>query len=152
MSLNAKKMKNFVCATCQLTLVDPLQIPVQTLATPFRVHQLEPSEIIKFQYPAQAKVKFEVSEELIKAYKSSLNTFKDNRKKFFIQMRCLRMNGTDGVLAHDFPQFGQLRVNGKGEFENRFHIDPPPNDKKRHDKFLDISNWLKAGENYIEIV
>jgi len=38
MSLNAEKMKSYICAHCQMVLVDPLQIPVKTILEPFRVH------------------------------------------------------------------------------------------------------------------
>jgi len=93
-----------------------------------------------------------VSEELLQAYKSEQNKFNQERKKFFLQLRCLRMNGADGVLAHDFPQFGQMRLNGKPDCEQKYFIEPPPNDKKRHDKFMDVSNFLKAGDNFVEVI
>lgn len=48
-------------------------------------------------------------------------------------------------FTQSFPTFGHLKVNG-GNYQN-FKIAPPPNDKKRHDKVLDITRMVQEGPN-----
>jgi hypothetical protein len=57
------------------------------------------------------------------------------------------MNKTDGVFSHNLPQFGQMRVNND-KYITHLKIEPPPNDKKRHDPLFNISlEKLQCGNN-----
>lgn len=48
------------------------------------------------------------------------------------------MNNSDGLFTHNFPQFGYYRLNQDPKHVH-FKLGDPPNDKKRHDKFIDIT-------------
>lgn len=49
------------------------------------------------------------------------------------------MNNSDGVFNHNMPQFGFFQVNQDFKSSNILKIGEPPNDKKRHDKIVDIT-------------
>lgn len=49
----------------------------------------------------------------------------------------------------NFPTFGHLFVNGQNH--QYYKIQPPPNDKKRHDRVYDILKHLVKGTNKIEM-
>ena len=70
-----------------------------------------------------------------------------------MQLRCIRMNGGDGILAHNFPQFGFYRIN-QDKKSVCLKLGDPPNDKKRHDKMLDLTLQLSSlvPKNVIEIM
>ena len=62
------------------------------------------------------------------------------------------MNNQDGIFNHNFPQFGFYRLNKDSSTLAYLKINDPPNDKKRHDKFLDVTRQLKEGTNSVEIM
>ena len=49
----------------------------------------------------------------------------------------------------NFPTFGHLFVNGQNH--QYYKIQPPPNDKKRHDRVYDILKLLVKGTNKLEM-
>ncbi|CDW83014.1 miz zinc finger family protein [Stylonychia lemnae] len=160
MSTNAK-MKRFMCAQCQLLYIDPLQIPVQTVLRPFLVHQAQDNDatLRDTKNPALPKEcckKFTITKQLLDQIKQQSRIQNvDNAKntpKLLIQLRCIRMNNKDGLLSQNFPQFGFYRVNLDNRKLAHLKIAEPPNDKKRHDKFYDLTDILKNGENSLEIV
>ncbi len=63
------------------------------------------------------------------------------------------MNNADGVLFHNFPQFGFFRINQEKKVTH-LKLGEPPNDKKRHDKMLDLTMALSPmiNKNVIEIM
>lgn len=72
--------------------------------------------------------------------------------KLSIQLRCIRLNNGDGVFNHNLPQFGFYRVN-QDKNVVYLKIGDPPNDKKRHDKILDVTTILQTGsKNVLEIM
>ena len=63
--------------------------------------------------------------------------------KTFVQLRCIRMNGKDGVLVHPMPQYGYLKINRSRDLLTTLNLPPPPNDtKKRKDKMHDLTKSL----------
>jgi hypothetical protein len=44
------------------------------------------------------------------------------------------------IFYHNFPQFGFYRFNKDPKQMTYFKIGDPPNNKRRHDKFYDLSS------------
>ena len=65
-----------------------------------------------------------------------------------LQVRCVSTNPKLS-FNHSFPTFGHIKINGLNY--QRLFIAPPPNDKKRHDKILDISKLVQTGSNELQI-
>lgn len=62
------------------------------------------------------------------------------------------MNNSD-IFTHNLPQFGFYRIN-QDRKSVHLKLSDPPNDKKRHDKLLDITMLINAmvPRNVIEIM
>lgn len=63
------------------------------------------------------------------------------------------MNNSDGVFTHNLPQFGFYRINQERKTQH-LKLGDPPNDKKRHDKMLDLTMVLNTNgpKNALEIM
>jgi hypothetical protein len=62
------------------------------------------------------------------------------------------MNNLDGLYTHNMPQFGFYRIN-QDRRSVCLKLSDPPNDKKRHDKMIDLTAQLTSAQrNVIEIM
>ena len=72
---------------------------------------------------------------------SEINRTRTGEKICTIQLRCMALN-SDGILAMNFPKFGHFRLNGDRVTHQYFKIEDPPNDRKRKDKIMDLTEKL----------
>ena len=90
------KMRKFMCATCQLLLMDPFYKPVMTLIDPFIVHKYSErrEDTANPRFPEVAKKYFDFNANCMKALLSDKNIMSLNPKMHncVIQLRCIPQN------------------------------------------------------------
>ena len=56
-----------------------------------------------------------------------------------IQLRCVQL---EEALVHSMPKFGNFRLNGERKTHQSFKVGDPPNDRKRKDKVMDLTQVI----------
>ena len=62
-----------------------------------------------------------------------------NRRDISLELRCIQLGES---LQHAMPKFGSFRLNGLATEQKQFKVPPPPNDRKRKDRILDLTDEI----------
>lgn len=136
MGINAK-LTPYLCPRCILTKINPLNLVVEVLVSPWLVKDCPVSgsncEVIE-------KV-FEVSHETRANILRGLGSVQ-------IQVRCIKMDGKSLMMS--WPSKGYLVVNNK--IAIKLEVSSNPNAKKRKDEPLNITQIVDPGQNSISLI
>lgn len=118
------KLQPYICASCQLTLQDPLEEVRQEIVKPFLVNVALNTRPVHFVFDVAL-----------------------DRSRFSLKLRSVQIDEI-GFIA-TWPKWGYVSVNGTRIQE--FKTQPNPNAKKRKDTSIEITNLVQRGENVLEV-
>ena len=135
--LENSKINPYLCPSCILEKISPLEPVCETLVKAFRLSQ---NKFLGFNYEIE-EISFEISDE-------KKNEIVNADGMIQVQARCIRMDGTS--IHHVWPVKGVLLVNHKVAM--KFETSGNPNARKRKDEPLNLTTLMNSGVNTIAMV